>query len=118
MLNPLPFSLLYTPCDVQNLKFETTSDLEPLSDIIGQNSALAAIDFATDIKQDGYNLFAMGSSGNGKHSVITAFLEKKKLLPLPLKIGATSTILKTTENLSPLICHQDQQSGSEIKSLN
>ncbi|MDP3266768.1 MAG: AAA family ATPase [Sulfuricurvum sp.] len=78
MLKPLPFSVLYTPCDVQTLTFQTTEELEPLSDIIGQDSALAAVDFGTNIKQDGYNLFAMGSSGSGKHSLITAFLEKKE----------------------------------------
>lgn len=80
MIKPLHFSLLYTPCDVKTLKFKTTEGLEPLSDIIGQESALAAIDFGTSIKQDGFNLFAMGSSGSGKHSLITAFLEKKETL--------------------------------------
>jgi predicted ATP-dependent protease len=78
MHKPLDFSLLYTPCDADALNFKTTDQLEPLTEIIGQDSALAAIDFGTDIKQDGYNLFAMGSSGSGKHSLITAFLEKKE----------------------------------------
>ncbi len=83
MMEPLHFSVLYTACDVDALNFKTTDQLEPLAEIIGQDSALAAVDFGTNIRQDGYNLYAMGSSGNGKHSVITAFLEKKASLESP-----------------------------------
>ncbi|HEX5624138.1 MAG TPA: ATP-binding protein, partial [Sulfuricurvum sp.] len=77
MREPLHFSTLYRACDSHLLKFKTTKELEPLSDSIGQESALAAVDFAANIKQDGYHLYAMGPSGSGKHSVITSFLEKK-----------------------------------------
>lgn len=77
MTEPLPFSALYRPCDPATLPFKTTEELEPLDAIIGQDSALAAVDFGATIRQDGYNLFAMGPSGSGKHSVIAAFLEKK-----------------------------------------
>lgn len=77
MIEPLSYSVLYRACNLETLPFQSTQELEPLSDIIGQDSALAAVDFGTNIRQDGYNLYAMGSSGSGKHSVITALLEKK-----------------------------------------
>lgn len=77
MMKPLDFSALYFTCDLDSLDFKTTEELEPLSDIIGQDSALAAVDFGINIQQDGYNLYVMGPSGSGKHSVTTAFLEKK-----------------------------------------
>lgn len=77
MIKPLHFSTLYRPCESKIFMFKTTQELEPLTEIIGQDAALAAIDFGTNISQDGYNLYAMGVSGSGKHSVITSFLEKK-----------------------------------------
>lgn len=80
MMEPLHYSLLYRPCDPDTLPFKTTQELEPLSKIIGQDSALAAVDFGANIKQEGYNLYAMGPSGSGKHSVISAFLEEKAAL--------------------------------------
>lgn len=77
MIEPLHYSSLYRPCSIDTFTFTTTQELEPLSKIIGQDSALAAIDFGANIKQDGYNLYAMGASGSGKYSVISAFLKEK-----------------------------------------
>ncbi len=77
MMESLHFSTLYRACDAETLSFKTTHELEPLSKIIGQESALAAVDFGANIKQVGYNLYVMGPSGSGKHSVTTSFLEKK-----------------------------------------
>ena len=76
-MEPLHYSALYRPCDPAVLPFKTTQEIEPLSAIIGQERALAAVDFGTNIQQEGYNLYAMGLSGSGKHSVITAFLQEK-----------------------------------------
>lgn len=77
MSEPLHFSTLFRPCDPNIFSFKSTLELESLSKIIGQDSALAAVDFGANIKQDGYNLYAMGPSGSGKQSIILAFLEKK-----------------------------------------
>lgn len=77
MRTPLDISTLYHRCDPASLTFTTTGELEPLEQPIGQKSALDAIDFGTNIQQDGYNLFAMGPSGSGKHSAVMAFLAKK-----------------------------------------
>jgi len=77
MIDSLHYSQLYNACDVSLFSFTTTKDIEPLEQPIGQDRALEAIDFGTDIQQDGYNLFAMGPSGSGKHFTIMAFLEEK-----------------------------------------
>lgn len=77
MIQPLPYSILYRTCDPQTLLFTTTQELEPLGEIMGQESALQAVDFGAHIRQEGYNLYAMGPSGSGKHSAIAAFLAKK-----------------------------------------
>ena len=77
MNEPLHYSTLYRICNPLSLPFKKSDELEPLSEIIGQQSALEAVDFGTTIRQEGYNLYAMGPSGSGKHSVIAAYLEKK-----------------------------------------
>ena len=73
----LKLSQLYHSCDISLLSFKTTKELEPLEEPIGQKTALEAVDFAANIQQDGYNLYAMGASGSGKHSTIKSFLEEK-----------------------------------------
>jgi len=77
MLNPLKVSQLYHICDAKLFSFKTTEELEILEQPIGQKNALDAIDFAANIQQSGYNLYAMGPSGSGKHTSIMSFLQKK-----------------------------------------
>lgn len=77
MLKSLESSQLYHACDTSLFSFKTTKDLEPLEQLIGQENALKSVDFATNIRQDGYNLFAMGPSGSGKHSTVMTFLKEK-----------------------------------------
>lgn len=77
MLDPLKVSQLYHACDAKLFSFKTTKELETLERPIGQENALDAIDFAANIKQSGYNLYAMGPSGSGKHSSVMSFLQKK-----------------------------------------
>ncbi|HKJ75667.1 MAG TPA: ATP-binding protein, partial [Gammaproteobacteria bacterium] len=64
-------------CDPDSLSFETTADLEDLTDIIGQDRAREAVKFGVDIPHQGYNLYVMGPSGMGKHTMVHHFLEKR-----------------------------------------
>ena len=77
MLDCLKSSQLYKSCDTSLFSFTTTDELEDIEGFLGQKNALDAIDFATNIEQDGYNLFAMGPSGSGKFSTLMSFLQKK-----------------------------------------
>ncbi len=76
-MRPLAIKELYHKCDTKLFDFKTTKELHVTENIVGQKRALDAVDFSTDIKQDGFNLFAMGPNGSGKHSVIKNYLEKK-----------------------------------------
>lgn len=73
----LDASQLYNACDSSLFSFETTDDLEPIKHPVGQDVALSAVEFGTSIQQDGYNIFAMGPSGTGKHSTVLSFLQNK-----------------------------------------
>ena len=74
---PLPEEMLYRRCDPDQFSFETTADLEKLSEIPGQERATEAIHFATEIEVDGHNVFVLGPAGSGRHRFVQQFLEKK-----------------------------------------
>ncbi len=63
-------------CTADSLPFNTTSDLEDLPGILGQDRAFQAIEFGINVAHRGYNLFVMGSSGLGKHGLIRKYLNK------------------------------------------
>ena len=58
-------------------KFKSTEDVTAASGVIGQERALAAIEFSAGMRHTGYNLFVMGPAGVGRHTVLTQFLEEK-----------------------------------------
>lgn len=67
---------LYKPCDPSQFTFETTAELEDLSEIIGQERAIEAIRFGIGMNRQGYNLFALGPSGTGKRTTIRRYLDQ------------------------------------------
>lgn len=69
--------LLYTRCDPEQFGFKTTEELAPLEETIGQDRAVAAVQFGMGIEHEGYNLFCLGPTGIGKHSFIRHFIEEK-----------------------------------------
>ncbi len=73
----LPADTLTNACKAEQLGFETTAELEDLTDIIGQNRAVKAVHFGIGIQREGYNLYVMGPSGIGKHSMVRQYLEQK-----------------------------------------
>ena len=77
MIEPLALSALYQSCDFGDRGFDTTADLENLSETIGQERALSAIDFAVGMPHDGFNLYVMGSAGLGRHTLVRAALKKE-----------------------------------------
>lgn len=72
----LPASALYTHCDPAHFDFETTNDLDAQLPLIGQERAIAAVEFGIGIERDGYNLFVLGDLGAGRRTLVSHFLEK------------------------------------------
>ena len=68
---------LYHACDLANFAFESTATLEPLDDALGQERALEALELGAGLERDGYNVFAIGAPGLGKHTVVHRFLEAR-----------------------------------------
>ncbi|RLT34437.1 MAG: ATP-dependent protease [Chloroflexi bacterium] len=63
--------------DPAQFTFATTAELQPISDIIGQARAVAAVEFAINIRRPGYNIFALGGPGVGKHTVVRDYLTQQ-----------------------------------------
>ncbi|MBI4182498.1 MAG: AAA family ATPase [Proteobacteria bacterium] len=74
---PLAADALYRRCDPDELSFETTAELEDLTEMLGQDRAVEAIRFGASADLDGFNLFVLGPSGTGKHSFIRQYLTTK-----------------------------------------
>jgi lon-related putative ATP-dependent protease len=77
MTSPLHPDQLYTRCDTSQFQFETTDQLAELKEIIGQDRALKALHFGIGIQQQGYNLYVLGPSGLGKHTVVREYLKEQ-----------------------------------------
>jgi lon-related putative ATP-dependent protease len=71
-------------CDPVMFSFRSTEDLEPLSDIIGQERAVKAMEFGLKIDHKGYNIFMTGLTGTGKTSYARAVVKKAAVgKPIP-----------------------------------
>jgi lon-related putative ATP-dependent protease len=84
MATSLKVDELYWRCDPSQFEFETTADLRDIDQVIGQSRVVSAIRFAADMDYPGYNIFALGPPGLGKHSAAQKFLgERAEKRPVP-----------------------------------
>ena len=73
---PLPVKALYRACDVRLFDFETTEELDDISAVSGQTRAMGALHFGLDIRQIGFNVFALGLPGVGKFTAVEELLRQ------------------------------------------
>ena len=59
MLATLSFEQIYQHCDLAELDFADTAELNQLTRPLGQERALDAIEFGVDIKHSGFNVVAL-----------------------------------------------------------
>ncbi|MFO0702236.1 MAG: Lon-like protease helical domain-containing protein, partial [Nitrospira sp.] len=72
----VPVSMLAPTIDPGQLGFEDTSELEPLTEIIGQERAVEALEFGLNMKSPGFNLYVSGPVGTGKATVIRQMVKR------------------------------------------
>jgi lon-related putative ATP-dependent protease len=75
MRDPLTAEALRRCCDPGQFSFQTTAELADLEAALGQSRALGAIEFGVGIRREGYNLFAMGPEGLGRHTIVRRHIE-------------------------------------------
>ncbi|MBT4836043.1 MAG: AAA family ATPase [Methylococcales bacterium] len=67
---PLALEKLNKRCNPEKMAFESTTEIAPLSRFLGQDQALESLEFGLSISQQGYNMFVMGPTGVGKHTMV------------------------------------------------
>jgi lon-related putative ATP-dependent protease len=68
---------LYQRCDPAQFEFRTTEQLEDLAEVIGQPRAVEAVRFGIGVLHKGYNLFALGPTGTGKHALVKRYASEQ-----------------------------------------
>ncbi len=68
--------LLFRRCDLSHLGFDTTEDLPPFDGVLGQARAEAALAFGLAMPRDGFNLYALGADGTGRHFLVRHYVER------------------------------------------
>jgi predicted ATP-dependent protease len=77
MIEKLDYLQARKACPDDFITCQATNELEPLTEIIGQERALKALQFGLDIQEEGFNIYVAGLHGTGKRTAILTFLEQK-----------------------------------------
>ena len=64
--NELSYRDLKMICNQDMFKFDTTQELEPINDGIGQERGIKALEFGIDVNVKGYNLYAASAQGRSR----------------------------------------------------
>ncbi|MEC4890216.1 MAG: ATP-binding protein [Nitrospira sp.] len=72
----VPVSMLSPLIDPGHFGFEDTGELEPLTEIIGQERAVEALEFGLHMKSPGFNLYVSGPTGTGKGTLVRQMVKR------------------------------------------
>ena len=72
----VPVEKLRWRCLPESLSFETTAEIQPSVEIIGQERALKSIRLGLELDSLGYNIFIVGLVGTGRNTTIKSLLEE------------------------------------------
>ena len=72
----LPPEKLRWQCDPARIPFETTAEVEPTVNDMGQDRALRALRMGVELTASGYNLFVCGLSGTSRGGMIVRMIEE------------------------------------------
>ena len=84
MVTKLSVDKLRNVCDADFMHCESTKDLKPLGEIVGQERAVRALKFGIGIKDHGFNIYVSGYPGTGRKTAVKSFVdETAKGQPIP-----------------------------------
>jgi lon-related putative ATP-dependent protease len=66
-------------CDPARIPFETTAEVEPMVNDMGQDRAMRALRMGVELNASGYNLFVCGLSGTSRGGMIVRMVEEMHL---------------------------------------
>jgi len=78
LVSPLSSDQLYRTSELSGLapEFKSTKNLTPINEIVGQERAQQAVEFAMSMKEKGYNIYAIGRNGLGKRTMVLRYLNR------------------------------------------
>ena len=76
MIEKLSPEKLRQKCDASFMRCETTEDLLPLREIVGQERAVRALKFGLGIRDHGFNIYVAGWPGTGRTTAVKNFVEE------------------------------------------
>src|SRR5580692_2951161 len=74
---PLPAALLRRRSAPEELPFQLSSELADAPAMIGQERAAEAVEFALRMQRKGYNVYALGPAGTGRHQLVEDLLRRR-----------------------------------------
>src|SRR5208283_394573 len=84
MIDKLPVEKLRKECSPDFMQCESTKELAPITEIIGQERAVRALKFGLGIKNHGFNMYVAGYPGTGRKTAVKNFVEaQSKTQPVP-----------------------------------
>ncbi len=72
----VPAHALYARSALRDADFDSTDDLTPREQVVGQSRALGAVRIAVALDRDGYNVYALGEPGSDRHAAMRQLLEE------------------------------------------
>lgn len=72
---PVPAHALRFQFQTDSFPFNTTEQIDILTEPLGQERAIESLSFAINLNCPGYNVYAIGPSGLGKHQIVEQFLK-------------------------------------------
>ena len=66
-------------CDPAELAFQTTEDVDPITEVVGQDAAITALQFGLQVNASGQNVFVRGLEGSGRLTLLRRMLQDTRL---------------------------------------
>ncbi|MUK66523.1 Lon protease family protein [Aliivibrio fischeri] len=76
--SPLSYKLAYRSAELDDELCKSTKNITPIDEIVGQDRAQQAVEFAMSIPDRGYNIYAVGQNGLGKRTMVLRYLKRHK----------------------------------------
>jgi lon-related putative ATP-dependent protease len=78
-VEPLNAKELRWVCNPMKLGFESTSEVEPISTVVGQDVAVEALRYGLETNAPGQNIFVRGLTGTGRLTLVRRMLQEIRL---------------------------------------
>ncbi|ELR65908.1 ATP-dependent protease La Type II [Photobacterium marinum] len=116
-IQPLSSDQLYRVSDLKALPDDckSTKNLTPLDEIVGQERAQQAVEFAMSIKEKGYNIYAIGRNGLGKRTMVLRYLNRHEPNGNGFKLYDWCYVANFEEPRSPKVLKLPTGTGHQFK---